>query len=332
MRDPLGRTLRAGIAGEFAPLGVGVRVETNSAEILEACQASFGPCGPPRRGKRSPGFLIRLLVDSSFTEAPPWPEAVFRGHGDLFYICVGRQNTAVTDLKLRLSVGFISPAMVQDSAELRRTFLECLAFTMATHGTGATRTYVHASAVARGERGVIFSGPPESGKSTLAYACARRGFHVVADDVVYLDNGRDGLTAWGKPWRLRFLADCVDLFPELKGKTTGLSGQPEGEVEIEVEDLLPGSTQVRCRPAALFFLNRRGGRADCEPLEPDRAVELLSKDLIADFPETMQRHRRTWLKLAQCGSYLLHYDEDLDSAVRLLTHFLSVTPAGYQAL
>ncbi len=327
MRDPLGRTMRADCVGEFAPLGIRLQVETNSADILEACRVSFGRCTAPRTAKRRPPFLIRLLVDPSFTEAPPWPDPVFRSQGDLFYVVLGRQNTAVTDLRRRISIGFLSPAMVQDPANLRRTFLECLALTMATHGSGATHTYVHASAVAMGDRGILFSGARESGKSTLAYACARQGFHVVADDVVYLDNKRNGLTAWGSPLRLRFLADCVELFPELKGRTTELAGQSQGEVEIEVEELLPGSTRFCCKPAALVFLNRCGGRTVCEPLEPDRAVELLSRDLIADLPEIMEKHRRAWRKLVHCGSYLLNYGTDLDSVIRLLTQLLNTAPA-----
>ncbi len=327
-RDPLRRNLRADFSGEFTPLGIRLRVETNSAGILEACRASFGRYGFTGTGKQRPRFLIRLLTDPSFTEAPPWPEPVFRGQGDFFYVCVGRQNTAVADLKQRFSVGFVSPAMAQDSTCLRRTFLECLAFTMATHGTGATHTYVHGSAVAMGESGVIFSGPPESGKSTLAYACVRRGFRLVADDVVYLENGSAGLTAWGKPWQLRFLPDCVDLFPELKSRVIEVAGQPSGEIEIEVEELMSGSTQVHCRPAALYFLNRCGGRVDCEPVAPDRAVELLSSEMIADLPGTMKMHRDAWLRLAQGGSYLLHYGEDLDSAVRMLVHSGKLAPAG----
>jgi hypothetical protein len=193
---------------------------------------------------------------------------------------------------------------------------------MATHGAGATHTYVHASAVARRDKGFIFSGPRESGKSTLAYACARRGFRVVTDDVLYLNEGEGGLTAWGKPWRLRLLPDCLRFFPELNRRVEPLLDTDKGIVEIEVEEFLPARTQVRCKPAALFFLDRTGGPAACDRLEPDEAVKLLARDLIYDAPETMEKHSRAWLRAAQKGSYVLHYGEDFDSVIHLLERFL----------
>lgn len=321
-RDPLGRAVQADFAGDFAPLGNGLHLETNSPEILEACRVAFGRYGFTEPGARTPRFVIRLLVDPSFTETPPWPVPVFRGQGAMFYVSVGTQNTAVADLERRYAVGFVSPAMARDTGFLQGTFLECLTLTMATHGAGATHTYVHASAVARGDKGFIFSGPRESGKTTLAYACARRGFHVVADDVVYLNEEEDGLTAWGRPWRLRLLPDCVHLFPELSPREAALSEADKGVVEIEVEDFLHARTRVRCKPAALFFLDRTGGPATCEPLEPGSAAMLLAQDLIYDLPEVMEKHRRVWMRVAQTGSYVLHYGEDLDSVIHLLESFL----------
>ncbi len=317
-RDPLGRSIEADLAEVYAPLGAMLRFETNSPLLLEASRTAFGCYG---LAGGPPPSVIRLLVDPAFTEAAPWPDPVFRGQGPLFYISVGRQNIAVADLDRRHAFGFVSPAMARDEDFLRRTFLECLAFTLATHGAGATHTYVHASAVAKGEKGLLFSGPSESGKSTLAYACARRGFKVVTDDVVYLNAAGSSLTAWGRPWRLRFMSDCVKLFPELRAK----AGRGEGSrdtLEIELDEFIPHRTQMRCEPAGLFFLERSTDPPVCNAVEAETAANLLARDLIHDAPQVMQRHRRAWLQLAQRGAYRLRYGENLDSVIDLLQRFL----------
>ena len=305
----------------FWPLGVTLRLETNSREILDACRASFGSYGNCGSRAQASRFAIRLLTDRSFTATPPWPDVVYRRQGDMFYASAGGQNTAVADLRRRQAFGFLSPAMAGDAEFLRRHFLECLALTMMTRGTGATHTYVHASAVAKGDKGIILSGPRESGKSTLAYACARRGFNIVTDDVVYLRPGRR-LTAWGRPWRLRLLPDCARLFPELGKRAQMAKSAGKDVVEIDVRELMPGRAQVRCSPVALFFLERPSGRTVCEPLGADAALDLLVQEMGYDPPEVVERHRRIWTALANRGAFVLRWGEAPDGAVDLLERFL----------
>ncbi len=325
-RDPLGRGIALTLAADFAPLGVKLHLQSNSPDVLQACRASFGRYGVALPATPPAEFSIHLAVDPSLTETPPWPDPVVRGRGDLLYISVGRENTAVADLDRRRAVGFITPDMARSPLFLRSRFLECLMLTMATHGAGATHTYVHASAVAHGDRGLVFAGPPESGKSTLAYAMARHGFSVVTDDVVYLADHGYGLMAWGKPWRLRFLPDCVRFFPELSGAVARLKHEDQGVAEVELEEYLPGRVQTHCRPVALFFLDRRAGPVRCEALDPDRAVQRLAGDLLQDQRDVMQKHRLMWARLAEQGAYVLRYNEDLDSAVSVLGDFLGADP------
>ena len=214
-RDPLRRDFQANYQRNFSALGIVFRFETNTPVILEACDAVFHGSGNLEAGK--PNFVICLFEDPAFKENQPWPNPVCRGRQNLFYLSIGTENTAVADLDHHFAMGFLSPAMVQDTARLRRDVIECLAFTLATHGKGATHSYIHASAIARGNKGLILSGPACVGKSTLAFAGARRGFHLVADDVVYLKNGEDNLTAWGNPWKIRLLPESFQLFPEARG-------------------------------------------------------------------------------------------------------------------
>jgi hypothetical protein len=316
-RDPLGRALVPSLVEELAPLGVGLRLETNSRHILEAARDAFGRYGTEASDKEAPRFALRLLAEPSFRETAPWPEPVYRGQGSLFYVCVGRQNTAVADLRQRQATGFVAAAMAEDIRFLQRTFLECLVLTMLTHGPGATHTYVHASAVVKDGRGLLLSGPRESGKSTLAYACAKRGFRILTDDVVYLREESNGLSAWGRPWQMRFLPDCTNHFPELSRAC-----EDNGVIQIDLEEFLPDRVQTCCEPSAVFFLDRTSSHPECEELPPEEAARLLARDLIYDSPEVMERHCRTWLHLARRGSYVLRYGNDWDSAIRLLERFV----------
>lgn len=261
---------------------------------------------------------IRLLVDESFEESPPWAEPIFRGQRDLFYVSVGRQNTAVANLDRNYAAGYVSPEMARDTSYFRRVFVDFLVLTVLTHGASAKYSYVHASAVSREGHGVLLNGPSRSGKSTIALACARRGFSIVSDDVVYLTGGSDGLHAWGRPWQLRLLPDSLRFFPELEYCTRS----SDDCVEIEVESVLPGRTSAQCRPAALLFLERAGGQTSLEPVSEDDALRRLSQDLIDDVPAALERHHRHWLELIRSGAYRLRCGEDPDASVDLVAQSL----------
>src|SRR4029450_5204623 len=159
-RDPLGRSRPAELIEHFAPLGAHLRLETNSPEILDACRTSFGRYGRPALSdSTTPQIVIRLLVDFEFNETPPWPDPVYRGQREIFYICVGNQNTAGPNPDQGFAAGFLTPAMARDTVFLRNAFLECLVLTLLTHGESSTHSYVHASAVALAGSGLIFCGP-----------------------------------------------------------------------------------------------------------------------------------------------------------------------------
>ena len=328
--DPLRRSLAAQFIEDFAALGARLRLETNSRPVLDACRRSFGGYGVPPPTAEHP-LVVRVLVDPAFTETPPWPEPVFRGHDEIFYVTVGRQNTMIADLDRSRATGFIAPAMATDEVFFRRTFVDCLVLTMLTFGSTSPYTYVHASAVSRGPRGVLFSGPSGSGKTTLAFACVRRGFEAVSDDVVYLQIGPEGLMAWGRPWHLKLLADCRRFFPELGGLPQS-SRDGRDCVEVEVERSLNGRTRTHCLPQSVFFLEPSAGPPVLERVQADEAAQLLARDLVYDRPQIMDRHHRVWRELVSRGAYRLFVGESPDRAAALVEELLerSTTDANGQ--
>jgi len=321
LRDPLRQRMGVEFIEHLAPLGSRMVLETNSREVLDACRTSFGRYGNCAYPTDEPLIKVRLLVDPDFGETAPWPDPVFRCQRSTFYVSVGRQNTAVASLDDGTVVGFISPAMAREPTLLRKTFLDGPVLTLLTHGSRGRYAYLHASAVAFEGKGLLFAGPNESGKSTLAYACARSGFDFVSDDVVYLRQTEGGLAAWGRPWHLRLLLPALRLFPELS-HLDRKSESAEEVIEIEMEGILPGRCRTRCEPAALVFLMRSEGAPSFRPLEADEAMERLSSDLMYDVPEALERHRRHWLELSRRGTYLLRCGTDLDSLTSLVRTFV----------
>jgi hypothetical protein len=91
------------------------------------------------------------------------------------------------------------PTRSADTGAVRDAF-ERTALPLALQSLG--RQVLHASAV-RGAAGVIaFCGDSGTGKSTLAYAAARRGYQLWADDAVAFEVTGDDVTAVPLPFRM----------------------------------------------------------------------------------------------------------------------------------
>jgi hypothetical protein len=116
---------------------------------------------------------------------------------------------------------------------------------------------LHASAVATGSGAVAFSGSSGSGKTSLALAMQRRGAALLADDVLALERGGEGLIAHpGAPVAGVELGEAE----RLRGDGVGL-----GEVlavnrrERVARTLLADAPQPL---RALFFLQRSAGAGE----------------------------------------------------------------------
>jgi hypothetical protein len=122
---------------------------------------------------------------------------------------------------------------------------------------------LHASAVEAGGRAVLFCGPTQQGKSTLALALGEAGHRILGEDGIAIELGD------GEPV----------AFPGARGvrvRSRGGNGQAH-------TDLLPdpGAGEPDPSPvAAVVLLGERGPRLTVEPLESARALALLTPNLV----------------------------------------------------
>jgi hypothetical protein len=320
-----------------------LEVRTNDRRILAAAEASFGRFEVPYSGEP---VVIRLVVDDPVAPSPAAPAAPLDarslGHetaGHLFSISLGSAGRAVVDVATGFGMGSVSSALADQTGLLRYAIVEAMALAMLTGGRGYVP--IHASCVVRDGIGIILQAPAGTGKSTLALACARRGWGLLAEDVVFArpadgpmgrepsdleQSARDGdgpggdgpLEVWGMPWTQRLLPDATRFFPELATATARLQANGEQKLELDLDEHAPGTAAPRATAGPIVILARDSGgptRAEwLSPLATPTEVEIL-------WPWESgwtAAHERTVARLLEHGLLRLHLNSTPDEAVTAL--------------
>jgi len=308
VNDPLLYRAPLPYTGRYYPYGFPVDVASDVREVLDAAQESFGAYAP--RFDRPP-LRVHIMVGQGSGGLPPEP--VLRGQRHLLLWVSDKENFAVVDWRERFGYSCVTRATVADRIFFRWHFLDAPIYMLLELNY---ITSLHAACVAWDGAGVLLCGESGVGKSTLTYACARRGWTYVSDDAssVIWDGGR---TVIGEPHRFRFRAQAPDLFPELRGRTVGHEMDRKPTIEVRTADL-PIRTDPECRVEYIAFLDRRPGiRAGMTRIESADTLERLQRDMPAFDPELDARRREVVESMAEAPAFELHYSDYEEAALLL---------------
>jgi len=301
--DPLRFGLELPLRETFFPLGFAAEIETNDARVLEAARLSFGQFAarfddPPVR--------LSVAVEPGYGALPSQIE--YRGRQHLFSITCDAQNFAVADLRSGVGYAWITNGVAATPDWIRHRFLEAIIYSALVQDK---LTPIHSSCIARRGRGLLLCAPPGTGKSSLAYACAQRGWTFVTDDAAYLVNGNTDDTVLGKPGSMRFKGSGASLFPELNQHRSVADLHGEPHFEIAAPELPQFERAGECRVQHVVFLERRSGLAapQLTPIDPDSALERLLRDNPIYEPRVQINHRAALQRLLRHTPFILSYSE-----------------------
>ncbi len=267
----------------FHPLGFPVRISTNSQKVLDAAGREWGSWQP---AFSEPSIAIHVNVGGTSATRPPLPSSC--ADGPIFEVIADSNNRARGDTRAGEASAELTPGAVENGEWLQYHFLDALVFQLIT---SPHLTPIHASCVALGGRAILLAGNSLAGKSSLAYACARRGWTYVSDDSSpLLRHCASERVVLGTPHSMRLRPDAPKLFPELAVHPTKLRGNGKTVLEIPTR-LLPIETAATGSVARFILLNRRMGPAHLAPADPSRVI-------------------------SHCAQHFYHWDPPIDAAQR----------------
>jgi hypothetical protein len=247
LADPGSTTHSFPFQTEVFPFGFLVRIKSNHRRVIEIAQESWS-C-----------FALKFAaqpIELSFTvskcsDGDTPPDATFRAQNNLLVAVADTHNSALCDLRTGVGFAYLTEAAVRDEPYLRYNFLEAMAYTLldAQHVVA-----VHAACVAKNGNGFLLFGDSGAGKSSLAYACARRGWTYISDDCTFLPRRTSIRLAVGNPRMFRFRPAASTLFSEIKGPVLLRNGKPT--IEIKSAALPSITTATECIVNQVIFLNR----------------------------------------------------------------------------
>ncbi|HEY4378851.1 MAG TPA: aldolase [Acidobacteriaceae bacterium] len=312
--DPYLCHVEMGLAAVFYPLGFPLHLKTNSQEVIDGAQESWGAF---RQEFDIPALRLQVgVLDDEAVECPPGP--IFRAHGGIITGIADQGNFCVSDVFHGFSFAWVTRATASRKSYLRYHYLEAAAL---AHIANRHTAPIHAACVQLNGRGVLLCGDSGAGKSSLSFACARAGWTFISDDASFLLNDRKARRVVGNCHLIRLRPSAVDLFPEARDKPLTPRAGSKPSIELFTATV-PGIRKAGSADVDyVVFLNRSsGGAQEIVPLSKEAA-----RDSILQRLSGLEDLRRTQVesidRLLTAEVLEIRY-RDLDWAVDRLTRLV----------
>jgi hypothetical protein len=301
-RDFLRKDAETHLCERYMVAGTVCDFSTNCEQLLEAARDSFLPV---KRPLVSVDFSVRFWVDTADPAQPPWPKPYVRGRDHLVFAGFDAGSSMLADLRTRRVIGRFSTAMAADATYWRTVIFPMLLSVLAG-SVGLVE--LHASCVARDQRGLVLVGPSRSGKSTLAMALTETGFRLLSDDRTFCSLKHDKLLAWGMPRPLKLRREAAAWFEEFRNREP--VDVQNGELVFHCEPNLRFGRECypECEPRLLVFLERlQGSGFYMTRMRRSEAKSRIEQDLMAEAPEAVQKQAETIDELLGLPCWRLKY-------------------------
>ena len=299
--------------GDYYPLGFPLRLWSNSHQVMDAAAASWSDF--PAAFSTRP-LEIQAVVESSLETASPTPPD-YQGREHLFLI-MGGQDSAACDHSQGFAVCRLRDSTVRHQAFTSYYYLEAIALHLLTQ---RYLTPVHAACVTRHGAGVLLCGDSGAGKTSLAYACAKRQWCYVSDNESWLLREHAGRVALGNPRRIRFRESAPELFPELRTQQPFLFANGKMSLTLEMSGRPEFSTAFQADISHLVFLDRNG-HTGIDKVTKEEAFQRLLSGVPAYSSPVRREHEASLRRLVEAETVCLSY-QSLDAGVDLLDQLVA---------
>ena len=308
--------------------GVAIRVEADDPRVEAAVAARVRRLAAPANGHAdlvfryatspSPGAAIRPASTGRPVYDPPTGRVLFHEDEDTLTIQVdgcafaaadAAAGTTTVELDRRAPLWLLSRPM----------FTLPLLEQLKRRG----RYGVHAGGVARDGRAILLAGSSGSGKSTLTLACVSAGLDFMADDLVFLRTGDDGIQAVGLAEDADVLPETVALLPEL-GPVLPPREPGFAKHAVAPDADLAARVARSATPAVIVFPAIAGTRhSRLEPVGAAEALLALVPDMLLTAPAPAQAQLAVLRELVgSCRCYRLATGRDLGEAAATVSSLL----------
>lgn len=322
--DPLLCRVEMPLKALYYPFGFPVEIITNSEDVLKAAERNWGAF---RQMFAECPMQLRIGVRESKSEIK-LIEPLLRSQRHLLLKIGTMEDFAVCDMRQGFAFCWVGSATAANHAYLHTHYIEGTALWL-IHSRYLTP--VHAACVALNGRGFLFCGDSEAGKSSLAYACARKGWTFITDDLTELVRAPQTNTVLGNPHRFRLRESARAIFPELH--RVPITHRANGERAIELytaqePDLI---TAPHAQAHYVLFLHRQAsGAPSLKSFSKRRALRWFEQILCMAEDEVREAQASSLRRLLAADILEFRYG-DMDSAVAELSSLVRAAERRHPA-